>query len=203
MTSLLQFDSPPPKPQRQPVSTAAIDTALTAQIIVAWAGESGEQKRLGWWRTDLVSEFGGEDLFRRLLPGTWEWAVLQGVREAARRRDAELRRQDHDPDRIISLFHLGFELDERIQERFSDLKRADRDPQKALPGLAMIRKGYDRDHFERWLQNAGHASATVTPIGRHVRGLVPADLPTLVNALLAALAPLPDHYPLPHFRVTP
>jgi hypothetical protein len=66
-----------------------LDFALTAQLVVAWAGESGEEQRLGWWRTDLASEFGGEDLFRRLLPNSWPWATLQAVREAARRRDAD------------------------------------------------------------------------------------------------------------------
>jgi hypothetical protein len=71
------------------IPMSEIDRALTAQFVVAWAGEGGEEKRLGWWRSDLVSEFGGKDLFRRLLPKTWAWAVLQAVREAARRKDAE------------------------------------------------------------------------------------------------------------------
>src|SRR3954463_4150117 len=105
---------------RVPIPTSDLDRILTAQLVVAWAGEGGEDKRLGWWRSDLVSEFGGKDLFRRLLPHTWPWAVLQAVREAARRKDAEFRRQDHNPDRILSLFSLGFELDERLEERLQD-----------------------------------------------------------------------------------
>ena len=116
-----------------------IDMALTSQLVVAWAGETGEERRLGWWRSDLASEYGGEDLFRRLLPSTWRWAALQGAREAARRVDAELRRRDHEPDRIVSLFSLGFELDERIEERLADLKRSGRTPDEALPGLAVTR----------------------------------------------------------------
>ena len=76
-----------------PIPLSDIDGLLTVQIAVAWAGEGGEEPRLGWWKSDLASEFGGHDLFKRLLPHTWEWAVLQAVREAARRRDAELRRQ--------------------------------------------------------------------------------------------------------------
>ena len=122
-------------PARGHVTSADVDAALTAQLVVAWAGEGGEESRLGWWRSDLVSEFGGEDLFRRLLPSTWAWAVLQAARETARRKDAELRRQDHDPDRILSLFSLGFELDERIDERLQDLKRGRRARSEALPGL--------------------------------------------------------------------
>ena len=73
------------------VVNSDLDLALTAQIAVAWAGEGGEEPRLGWWQTDLVSEFGGEDLLRRLLPKTYPWAMLQAVREAGRRKDEELR----------------------------------------------------------------------------------------------------------------
>lgn len=113
--SMFEAETSPTRAARVPIPMSEIDRALTAQFVVAWAGESGEEKRLGWWRSDLVSEFGGKDLFRRLLPSTWAWAVLQGAREAARRKDAELRRQDHDPDRILSLFSLGFELDERAR----------------------------------------------------------------------------------------
>ena len=74
-----------------PPTAAELDALLTAQIAVAWAGEGGDEPRLGWWRTDLVDEYGGEDLFARLLPHTARWAVLQAVREAARRTDARLR----------------------------------------------------------------------------------------------------------------
>ena len=51
------------------VLTSEVDALLSAQIIVAWAGEGhvGDERRLGWWRSDLVSEFGGLDLFQRLL----------------------------------------------------------------------------------------------------------------------------------------
>src|SRR5690606_21039027 len=97
-----------------PHGLRGLDRILTAQLAVAWAGEGGEEPRLGWWRCDLCSEFGGEDLFRRLLPHTWHWAVLEGAREAARRHDAALRQQDHDPDRLVSLYSLGFEADERL-----------------------------------------------------------------------------------------
>jgi hypothetical protein len=38
-----------------------LDLALTAQIIVTWAGEGGEEPWLGWWPTDLVSEYGSND----------------------------------------------------------------------------------------------------------------------------------------------
>jgi len=125
-----------------PIALSEVDQALTAQIVIAWAGEGGiDEKRLGWWRSDLVSQYGGETLFRQLLPDSWQWAVLQGARECARRKDAQLRRQDHNPDRIFSLYRFGFELDERIKERFQDLKRGGGEPQTALPGLALTCTG--------------------------------------------------------------
>lgn len=186
---------------RVPIPISEIEHALTAQLVVAWAGESGEAKRLGWWRSDLVSEFGGKDLFRRLLPSTGEWAVLQGAREAARRKDAELRRQDHDPDRIVSLFSFGFELDERIDERLQDLKRSGRAPQEALPGLAgSIELAWNRERFFDWVRGHGEAETTATPIGRRVKGNPPTNLDQLVLRLVGALAPLADNYPLPHFK---
>ncbi len=80
-----------PHGRPSPIPSSELDRVLTAQLALAWAGESGEEPRLRWWRSDLASEFGGEDLFQRLLPHTWRWAVLQGAREAARRRDAEAR----------------------------------------------------------------------------------------------------------------
>jgi hypothetical protein len=185
---------------RSPIPLSVIDHALTAQLVVGWAGEGGEERRLGWWRSDLVSEFGGMDLFRRLLPSTWTWAVLQGAREAARRRDAELRRQDHDADRILSLFSLGFDLDERIEERLQDLKRSGREPQEALPGLVgSIELPWSRDRFLEWVRGHGDTDTTSKPVGRRVKGNPPASLDQLVLRLVGALAPLADKYPLPHY----
>ena len=180
----------------------AIDRALEAQFAVAWAGETGEEaSRLRWWRTDLVSEFGGEDLFKQLLPSTWRWATLQAVREAARRTDEALRERDADKDRIVSLFRFGFELDERIEERLADLKRAHDDPAEALPRLAqLIQTEWDRSRFETWLQGFGSARIGPSSVGRRLEGAPPDDLGEAVSRLLAALNPLADAYPLPHFR---
>lgn len=189
--------------ERTPIPVSAVDLALTAQLVVAWAGEAGEEKRLGWWRSDLVSEYGGEDLFRRLLPRTWPWAVLQGARESARRRDAELRREEHDPDRIISLFNFGFELDERIDERFQELKRSGLDPQESLPGLAILAAPWSSTRFFEWVDGHGNVDATATPIGRRLKGAPPSGLNELVRKLVAALAPAAEGYPLPHFRRAP
>lgn len=201
--SLFELDTAPRRVKRAPVPLSDIDVALTAQIIVAWAGESGEERRMGWWRSDLVSEYGGEDLFRRLLPSSWSWAVLQGTRETARRKDADIRKQGHDPDRIVSLFSLGFELDERIEERLQDLKRIGQKPNEALPGLAVIGEGWSRTRFIEWVDGHGNVETTATPVGRRLKGGPPDDLDHLVRKLIGGLAPIADAYPLPHFRRTP
>ena len=107
-----------------PYDTAA-DFVLSRQIIVAWAGEAGDEegdRRLGWWKTNLIAEFGGIDLMKRLVPRTFEWAVIQGCLEAARHRDAELRNKANDPDQLLTLFGLGFEVDEQLDERLHDHK---------------------------------------------------------------------------------
>jgi hypothetical protein len=185
-----------------PTPAATLDRILTAQLAVAWAGEAGEDRRLGWWRTDLVSEFGGEDLFRRLLPGTWRWAVLQGAREAARRRDAAGRAQEHDADRLLSLFRLGEAIDERLDERLRDLKRSGQSPTDALPGLReVVTETWDRAAFERWVRAHGNAEAAIMPAGRRLKGDVPASLELRIEKLVAALDPVGPEYPLPHFRV--
>lgn len=186
-----------------PIPRADLDFALTAQLIVAWAGESAdedEQPRLGWWRSNLCVEFGGEDLFRRLLPGSWRWATLRAVREAARRQDAEQRRAEHDADRILSLFHLGFVVDERLDERLIELQRSGRSPQDVLPGLDLLAAGWSASAFRDWVEGHVRAEFEPGPIGRRLKGAPPADLSLLIRKLVAALAPITPTYPLPHLR---
>lgn len=199
-------------PQPSPASSAALiplselDFILTAQLVVAWAGEKGEEPRLGWWRSDLISEFGGEDLFRRLTPHTWEWAVLQSTRETARRKDLEMRQQDHNPDQVLSLFNFGFELDERLEERIRELKQPDtsgtvRSPKAVLPGLQVILAvEWNETAFQDWVEGHGTADFTVFPIGRRLKGEAPNSSTLLTRKLIAGLAPLTPHYSLPHFR---
>lgn len=194
------FDEREPAPRQEGVSEEALDRVLTAQLAVAWAGESGDEDeaRLGWWRSNLGFEFGGEDLFRKLLPHTWEWAVLQGAREAARLRDAQLRKKHHAPDQVLSLFRLGFELDEAIDERLQDLKRSGRTPAQALPELGRLREQeWDQSAFEDWLRARGQAAHTTEAIGRRLKE-TPEGLAPMADALTAALCPLAKDYPLPH-----
>lgn len=180
-------------------SPRILNHILTAHLAVAWAGEGGEEPRLSWWKTALASEFGGEDLFARLLPATWPWAVLEGAREAARRADAAGRAQHHAPDRLLTLFHLGPELDERLSERLRDHKRSGTTPKVALPRIkALLDAPWSPQAFLDWLPAREKAAPTTTSIGRELRGPLPSEVPILIDRLLAALAPLHSAYPLPH-----
>lgn len=193
---------------RARVPDGDLDALLTAQFLVAWAGESA---RLGWWRSTLVSRYGGFDLFSRLTPHTASWVILQAARETARRHDAERRAQSGDADTKLTLFHLGFERDEQADERLQHHKRGGKSPTAVLPALGdFIRlpnpdddgeddETFDRDRFERFLQ-LDSAKVVVEPIGRRLTGAPPDQLPELVRQLLAALAPLSGEYPLPYFR---
>lgn len=186
---------------RRVMLTSEIDQILTAQLAVAWAGENGESPRLKWWQTDLISEFGGQDLFQQLLPSTWEWAALQSAREAACRCDSELRQLDNDPDQILSLYHLGFAVEERTEERLLDLKRSGEAPLFSLPGLKdVLTPAWDADQFGNWVQGHGKSDTVPAPIGRRLKGDPPESLELLVNRLVAACWPLASKYPLPHFR---
>jgi hypothetical protein len=188
-------------PARTQIPVSALDTVLTAQFAIAWAGEGGEEKRLAWWRTDLHSKYGGLDLYQRLLPNTAEWAVFQSLRETARRKDAELRGEAHDAEELISLFSLGFDIDERLDDRLSDLKRNRVAPLEALPGLnEVVSDKWNREHFVEWLDGHGAADFTNVPAGRRLKGKQPDSLELTVSNLLAAFKPLADAYPLPHYR---
>lgn len=183
------------------VPPSDLDGLLTAQLIVAWAGETGEERRLGWWESDLTGELGGEDLFQQLLPETWAWATLQAARAAAIRRDAALRAVDHDPDGILTLFAQGFAIDELVEERLRGLKQSGQSPLDALPGLREIIDGsWSRERFLQWLDGFDAPESEGTPIGRRIKGPLPDGLDRRVQKLLGALKPLAERYPLPHYR---
>ncbi len=211
-----------PARRRGPTPKSTLDAILAMQIVVAWAGERGDDpRRMGWWRSDLVSEFGGGDLMAQLLPHTQPWAMLQSVREVARRVDATRRGEADNPDAVRSIFALGFDLDERLDETLQAHKRAGTPPLQALPGLRdampddwQTATTWDRDAFELWLSaqhdllsaDGKNSSANATPehkpapIGRLIPGTPPADPERTIRRLVAALLPLADDYPLPHFR---
>lgn len=197
-------------------TTETLDRILTIQLSVAAAGERPEESRrtLGWWDCDLLDELGGGDYLKRLLPETWRWAGLQAVREIARRTDEQGRIKVAEPDRLRSLFLLGFELDEALELRLLDHKREGRQPSEALAGLLVPGEEFAAGELEAWL--AEHAlgdrpKIKEEPSGRRVieaGGELSTDDPLrLVQALAAALAPLPADadnraWPFPHVLVS-
>lgn len=181
----------------------ALDQILTLQLLIGWAGEGKtDPPRLGWWRTALVDEFGGEDLFKRLTPRTWRWAVLEAARLAARKVDTEARAQAADRDQLRSLYHFGFELDEQLDDRLAELKRTVEDPVEALPDLAPIAAPWDREALRARLAALGKPDVVGSAIGRRLRGHAPSDPVTAARALAAAHVPFDSTYPAPHVKVS-
>jgi hypothetical protein len=187
------------------VSQRDIDSLLSAQLIVAWAGEKGDaedpaSQRLGWWQTNLVGE-GAEYDLKELLPNTWRWAMLQAVRHAAKIHDASVRAKDHDPDRLLTLYSLGFEIDEKVDERLVQFKQNSKAIEEVLPDVAsLISCGWSLDRFTSWVAKHGKESTTTVPAGRRLKGQPPEQFQTLLGKLIAGLAPLADTYPMPHFK---
>lgn len=180
---------------------ATLDAILALQFTVAWAGEGRcEPKRLGWWDTDLIDEEGGGDLLARLLPQTHAWASLEAVREAARQVDARARGKMADPDKLRTLFFLGFELDERLGDRLASLKREGRAPAEALSLPLRLGAAFSKDALTAALQG-GDAVFTVMPGGRQLKGPMPESPDDVVRRLGAALVPLAEQYPLPFYKL--
>jgi hypothetical protein len=171
------------------------------QVTIAWAGEGRcSPRRLGWWETDLIDEAGGGDFFARLLPQTHAWASLEAVREAARRTDAKARGKMAAPDRMRTLYFLGFELDEQLGDRLAAHKRAGRPPAEALPLPVPLTVTFAKDKLVASLQS-GDVPFTTVPNGRQLKGPKPDAPDVLVKRIAAALVPLADQYPLPFYKL--
>ena len=184
-----------------PISDTTLDAILAMQITIAWAGEGRcSPKRLGWWDTDLIDEAGGGDFLARLLPQTHAWAAVEAVREAARRVDAKARSKMADPDKMRTLFFLGFELDEQLGDRFAAHKRGSLAPEKVLPLAVPLTAELSKDQLVAALQG-GDVAFTKVPNARQMKGALPASPEALVKRLAAALVPLIDQYPLPFFKL--
>ena len=184
------------------MDTAQLDRILELQLAVAWAGESDtDPPRLGWWRTALCDQFGGEDLLRRLAPKTWEWAALEACRAAAKKVDGEARRSADDADHLLSLYRLGFEVDEHLDDRLLELKHSGARPLEALPGLAKLLPTWSKDRFEEWIGELEPVEHTATATGRRLKGEPPEEPERIATMLASAMIPLSERYALPHFRV--
>lgn len=184
-----------------PISDQTLDAILATQLTIAWAGEGRcSPPRLGWWDTDLIDEAAGGDFFARLLPQTHAWASLEAVREAARRTDERARARMADPDRMRTVYFLGFELDELLGDRLAAHKRSTRTPEEALALPLPLTAAFSKEKLIETLRG-GDASFTTVPNGRQMKGPRPDTPDALVTRLAAALVPLAEQYPLPFYKL--
>ena len=171
-----------------------VDTVLSLQFLVAWAGEA--QGRLGWWESDLVDEEGGGHLLARLAPRTHAWAALQCVRRVAFLADARARQQLPDADSVRTLFFWGFEFDERLEDRILQWKRSQTPPQEAFKWPFALE--WKREEFEGYLHGLLAAPQLA---GREVVEPMPARRSQAAATLARALLPLGTEYLAPYYRV--
>ena len=138
---------------------------------------------------------------KELLPNTWQWAMLQSVRYAAKLHDAAVREKDHNPDRLLTLYSMGFEIDEKVDERLIQLKQRSSELSDVLPEVAaLLEGGWSADEFHLWIKKRGKEPFTAVPAGRRLKGTPPEELSQITNRLVAGLAQKSDSYPMPHFR---
>jgi hypothetical protein len=183
------------------VSDSALDEILALQCTIAWAGEGRcSPRRLAWWDTDLIDESGGGDFLARLLRQTHAWAALEAVREAARLSDQKARGKIADPDKMRTLFFLGFEVDEQLADRLAALKRGGRSPAEALPLPLPLTADFSKEALAGALQGED-VRFRIVPGGRQLKDGDPAAPDALVRRLAGALIPLAEQYPLPFFQV--
>jgi hypothetical protein len=105
-----------------------------------------------------------------------------------------------DPDKMRTLFFLGFELDEQLGDRFAAHKRGGQAPEKVLPLAVPLTAALSKDQLVTALQG-GDVAFTTVPNARQMKGALPASPEALVKRLAAALVPLIDQYPLPFFKL--
>lgn len=183
------------------VPTDELDHVLAVQLLLSWAGETpgGDHPRLGWWKTDVIDEEAGGDLWKRLLPRTHRWAGLDAARRAAYRTDDVLRRPTKNADHQRTLFHFGLEIDEALDERLAHHVREARNPAEVLPLLRALETRFDRSTVVKLVGAEGlDTSFKVVPGGRQLKKVTSEPLPALARRLAAALLtnPVPATYPV-------
>ncbi|MBD2517174.1 BREX-6 system BrxE protein [Nostoc sp. FACHB-973] len=185
------------------VTKDTLDNILALQIIVAWAGEGiCDPKRLDWWRTDLIDENGGGDLFGRLFPKTHQWASLQAVRQAAIQQDRRKRLDMAKPDAVRTLFFWGFTVDEQLTERLAFHKQSGVKPIDVLPLFLDIYQPFSAADFEEAI-SIPHQKVDfkVVPSGREIFGEMLKALDECARKLAFALLPIVESYPMPFYRL--
>jgi hypothetical protein len=189
--------------ERVPATT--LDTILALQIMIAWAGEGlCEPKRLDWWRTDLIDEAGGGDLFKRLFPKTHQWSALEAVREAAIQTDRRAREKLAKPDALRTLFFWGVVVDEQLHDRLAEhkLNSSGQKPSEILPLPLKLEATFDHAVFEATIGIPNcKVETSVVPGGRLLVEEGSETLESRARKLAAALFPLADSYPMPMYKI--
>ncbi len=186
------------------IAEESLDAILAWQFVVAWAGETGDDpRRLGWWRSDLIDDLAGGDFFRRTMPQTAAWAGPEAARHIAMTADAALRSALAQPDRLVTLFHWGPAIDERLADRLAALKRQAASPAEALPiPFPLQAASFSSAGLADCLTSRQEAAKLfkAIPGGRQVDNPDWQDHVHLARQLVAAMVPLTPHYPLPFAR---
>jgi len=174
----------------------ALDIILNWQMAIAWAGEANCQPtRLGWWRTDLIDNEGGGDLFARLFPRTKAYAGWESVRDAAIAVDRRARQRMATPDEIRTLFFWGFDIDEQLNDRLAQRKQ--RGEELVLP--IAWKEEFDREILATQIRDCcGESKYRLVAGGREVNNSD--TLEHNVLALVAAFVPWERDYPMPFCR---
>lgn len=190
------------------VTNNILDKILALQIMIAWAGEGAcEPKRLDWWRTDLIDEYGGGDLFARLLPKTFKWASLEAVRQAAIEVDRRKRQEMVQPDEVRTIFFWGYDVDEQLNERLAFHKSSGEEPNRALSGISVnifetSNQSFSREEFEEAIRIPNqNVEVVIVPNGREIVGDMLQGLEESAKKLAAALLPVVESYPMPFYRL--
>jgi len=184
-------------------TTTTLDKILAVQIGVAWAGED---ERMGWWGSAVADEFGGFTQLQDLAPSSAHWLALKCVREVAKRVDEHARGSASDADNIYTIYRLGFEIDEQLDQRLTDLIHRKAPLSTLLNHIDWlpnpIEQDWDKEAFNQWLRGltSNRGQHKDEALGRRIVGDPPADLVEKVSKMANHLWPLNDKYVVPHFK---
>lgn len=188
---------------RTAIAPEELDVVLMLQCLVSWAGEGlTDPPRLNWWSTQLLDEWGGEDLFKRLFPKTSEWALLEATRKVAIQIDRQKRLNLAQSDRVCTLFFWGFGIDEKLEERLLLHKQNCSQPYDVLNFPLDLQEDFEEKAFKEAIQSLdSEISFRIVPEGREMRGTIPKSIAHAAKNLVSGLIPLTDKYPMPFYRV--
>ena len=185
------------------IAPEELDAVLMLQFFIAWAGEGlTDPPRLNWWSTQLLDEWGGEDLFKRLLPRTFEWALLEATRKVAIQADGRKRLNLAQPDRVCTLFFWGFGIDEKLEERLLFHKQDCSQADNVLNFPLDLKNDFEKKAFKQAIQKLNpEVEYKIVPERREIKGTTPESIADAAKNLVSGLIPLADKYPMPFYRM--